>query len=137
MQRLYLNGRYLKLRRDISQTPFVLRDGTVMAESSVESVVATALGKVVSSDSVKFIPAGREDMDVRMLGTGRPFTVEITNPRPLTLTTCAPSSGVPSDLDLNWITGVIWISCSERRRTRLPASSFETGKWPNGTPFSA
>ena len=90
MQRLYLIGRYLKLRRDISQTPFVLRDGTVMAETSVESIVVAALGKIVSSDSVKFIPAGREDMDVRMLGTGRPFTVEITNPYPQTLTTsCA------------------------------------------------
>ena len=60
---------------NISQTPFVLRDGTVMAESSVELVVAAAVGKIVTSDGVEFIPAGRKDMDVRMLGTGRPFTV--------------------------------------------------------------
>jgi tRNA pseudouridine synthase 10 len=30
---------------------------------------------------VKFVTAGREDADVRMLGTGRPFYCELVNPR--------------------------------------------------------
>jgi tRNA pseudouridine synthase 10 len=29
----------------------------------------------------KFISSGREDADVRMLGNGRPFVVEILNPK--------------------------------------------------------
>lgn len=29
----------------------------------------------------KFCSSGREDVDVRMLGDGRPFMFEITNPR--------------------------------------------------------
>ena len=31
----------------------------------------------------KFISAGREDIDVRMLGEGRPFVLELLNPRHL------------------------------------------------------
>lgn len=33
----------------------------------------------------KFIPAGREDANVRMLGTGRPMVVELIDPRILRL----------------------------------------------------
>jgi tRNA pseudouridine synthase 10 len=33
------------------------------------------------ADSCKFVTAGREDIDVRMLGRGRPFILEIFNPR--------------------------------------------------------
>jgi tRNA U54 and U55 pseudouridine synthase Pus10 len=29
------------------------------------------------------VPAGREDFDVRMLGGGRPFTLEFANSRPV------------------------------------------------------
>lgn len=32
-------------------------------------------------DGVKFHSAGREDMDVRMLGQGRPFVLEVINAR--------------------------------------------------------
>lgn len=35
----------------------------------------------------KFVPAGREDANVRMLGTGRPFYCELSNPRHTMLTT--------------------------------------------------
>lgn len=34
----------------------------------------------------KFVPAGREDANVRMLGTGRPFYCELSNPRHTMLT---------------------------------------------------
>lgn len=29
----------------------------------------------------RFASSGREDVDVRMLGTGRPFVIEFVNPR--------------------------------------------------------
>ncbi len=35
----------------------------------------------VSSSQAKFSSSGREDVDVRMLGRGRPFLFEVTNPR--------------------------------------------------------
>ena len=34
----------------------------------------------------KFSSAGREDVDVRMLGTGRPFVIEVLNPRTRSIT---------------------------------------------------
>lgn len=33
------------------------------------------------ADSGNLVPAGREDMDVRMLGTGRPFVMQVFNAR--------------------------------------------------------
>lgn len=51
-----------------------------MAEISVESFIVEKLKTFVSGGSFKFIPAGREDMDVRMLGNGRPFAIEIKQP---------------------------------------------------------
>ena len=92
VSRLYLKGRYLKLRRGISQTPFVLRDGQVMAETSVEAIVVEKLRRFVTGGDIKFIPAGREDLDVRMLGTGRPFVLEIKHPSPPSLTPYPPPS---------------------------------------------
>lgn len=47
------------------------------------------------ADGAKFIPAGREDIDVRMLGTGRPFVLEIHNARAPKPSRCA-SSAYPS-----------------------------------------
>ena len=43
-----------------------------------------ALKAHLRCDSLKFVAAGREDMDVRMLGNGRPFVFECLNAR------CAP-----------------------------------------------
>jgi tRNA pseudouridine synthase 10 len=36
---------------------------------------------VFAADGGSFVPAGREDIDVRMLGTGRPFVYEVHNAR--------------------------------------------------------
>ena len=35
----------------------------------------------IRANEARFSSAGREDVDVRMLGTGRPFIVELVNPR--------------------------------------------------------
>lgn len=37
--------------------------------------------KIPSRAECKFVSAGREDADVRMLGAGRPFYIELINPR--------------------------------------------------------
>jgi len=71
---IYVYGRYRKLIRGIPQTP--LPD----FEDSVASIICRAFSKAFEGKCV-FKGAGREDVDVRMLGNGRPFIVEIKGPK--------------------------------------------------------
>lgn len=52
-----------------------------MAEHSVSDCFADIIRKYHRADDTKFVTAGREDANVRMLGTGRPFYLELINPR--------------------------------------------------------
>jgi len=91
-------GRYVKLKRNVSQSPFII-GGKRLAEHSVEELIAgevlprfKSAGKFVFGDNMrvvsqclcnlaaKFSSSGREDVDVRMLGRGRPFMLEILDP---------------------------------------------------------
>ena len=56
-------------------------DGVRRAESSVEELILGKIRTFFKFDQAKFSSSGREDVDVRMLGKGRPFMFEITNPR--------------------------------------------------------
>ncbi|NJE84667.1 tRNA pseudouridine(54/55) synthase Pus10 [Thermococcus sp. CX2] len=71
---LYVYGRYRKLVRGIPQTP--LPD----FEDSVASLICRPFSKATGGKCV-FKGAGREDVDVRTLGNGRPFILEIKNPK--------------------------------------------------------
>lgn len=82
---LFVAGRYNKYSRTLSQTPWIL-DGVRKAESSVQDLICEHLINVIRYDSVRFSSSGREDVDVRMLGSGRPFLLELVNPKVLTLT---------------------------------------------------
>ncbi|DAZ99332.1 TPA: hypothetical protein N0F65_005183 [Lagenidium giganteum] len=73
---VYVQGRYLKYKRGLSQTPWVL-EGTRMGSSSVEECIGDVALPFFKGRSYKFHTAGREDVDVRMLGNGRPFILEI------------------------------------------------------------
>ncbi|KAJ1951359.1 hypothetical protein FBU59_000208 [Linderina macrospora] len=77
---IYFGGRYLKLERNISQTPFIVENKRV-TELSVAEVIGDPLKALVRSDEYNLVGSGREDADVRMLGDGRPFYVECMNPR--------------------------------------------------------
>ncbi|KAJ1811870.1 hypothetical protein LPJ75_003937 [Coemansia sp. RSA 2598] len=77
---LFIGGRYLKLQRNISQTPFIV-DGKRMTELSVSEVIGEPIKDLVLCDSYNLVGSGREDADVRMLGDGRPFYIECINPR--------------------------------------------------------
>ena len=79
---LFLAGRYNKYSRSLSQTPWVV-DGVKKAETSVEELMYDQLLPMVRPNVVRFASSGREDVDVRMLGSGRPFMLEIINPREL------------------------------------------------------
>ncbi|CAK8569752.1 unnamed protein product [Lathyrus sativus] len=77
---LYFGGRYLKYSRNVSQSCWIIDDER-MGEASVEEIIGGNILQVCQADSFKFHAAGREDIDVRMLGPGRPFLVEVQNAR--------------------------------------------------------
>lgn len=77
---IFLAGRYNKISRELSQTPWVL-DGKRKMENSVQEIMAAVVGPYfrVPENSLIFSSSGREDVDVRCLGEGRPFVLEIPN----------------------------------------------------------
>jgi len=94
----FVYGRYRKLERDIPQTEWPCRecdgsgrqgrepcdhcDGTgYLYDRSVEELIAPLVEDVMDGVDAVFHGAGREDVDARMLGTGRPFVVEVKEPR--------------------------------------------------------
>jgi tRNA pseudouridine synthase 10 len=93
---IYLEGRYRKLDRTLPQTKWPCRScqgrgcdqchgtGKTYAES-VEEIVAAPFLAAAESDGSRFHGMGREDIDARMLGHGRPFVLEILHPRRRTL----------------------------------------------------
>lgn len=76
----FVRGWYNKYSRELPQTEWIV-DGAPKSEASVGGVIGGALQEIFMADSAKFCAAGREDMDVRMLGGGRVFLVELLNPR--------------------------------------------------------
>ncbi|KAL5963021.1 tRNA pseudouridine synthase Pus10 [Taenia solium] len=74
---LIIAGRYAKLSRILPQTPWFV-DGERKLDSSVEELIAapviTAFGP---HTTFTFVSSGREDIDVRCLGLGRPFALEL------------------------------------------------------------
>lgn len=96
---VYLFGRYNKYARDISQSPWTLSDGADVGKpiaadgdgeeevrkgrTSVEEIVGGAVQEVFGARECHLHACGREDIDVRMLGNGRPFVLEVVEPRML------------------------------------------------------
>lgn len=77
---IFVAGRYRKFSRELCQSPWILQGKRVMEECVSELIieqVANFFG--VPDDSVIFSSSGREDVDVRCLGIGRPFALEIPN----------------------------------------------------------
>jgi tRNA pseudouridine synthase 10 len=89
---LHIAGRYKKLERGISQSRWLCRNchgkgckkcnwtGKMYAES-VEEFVATPTLELTKGETAILHGAGREDVDARMLGSGRPFVIEVKAPR--------------------------------------------------------
>ncbi|XP_048858321.1 putative tRNA pseudouridine synthase Pus10 isoform X2 [Brienomyrus brachyistius] len=76
---VFVAGRYNKFSRTLPQTPWVI-DGERRMESSVEELITTPLLASFQAEGFNFSSSGREDVDVRTLGNGRPFAVELLNP---------------------------------------------------------
>ena len=68
-------GRYRKLQRGLPQTEWDTYD------ESVEELVAPPFLSALRGTEAVFHGAGREDVDALMLGSGRPFVLEVKKPR--------------------------------------------------------
>lgn len=95
--KVFVEGRYRKLSRDLPQTVFFCpeckghprrrRKCTYcegfgkLTRDSIQELVAWVLGKACQTRKNKFHGSGREDIDVRMLGRGRPFVIELIGPK--------------------------------------------------------
>jgi len=88
---LYVAGRYRKLVRGIPQSKWLCSDcrgkgcekcnwtGKMYPES-VEEIIGKPFLDATGGVKASFHASGREDIDARMLGKGRPFVMEITQP---------------------------------------------------------
>lgn len=76
---IYVAGRYLKLERHISNSPWIIK-GKRLTEHSMEELIGKKIDAFFKTRNHKFSSAGREDADVLMLGDGRPFYFELISP---------------------------------------------------------
>jgi len=80
---LFIAGRYLKLGRRISQIKWLIWNGMkyrLKYDLSIEECLQE-IAEVFKAEKAVLHAAGREDVDVRMLGYGRPMIVELRKPR--------------------------------------------------------
>lgn len=110
IQPLYIYGRYRKLQRGFPQTRWPCRvcggkgcercgNTGRMYKESVDELIRGPIVEAADAEDTVFHGAGREDIDARMLGSGRPFVVEVVRPR-------------RRDLDLNALRDEINRRCS-------------------------
>ena len=78
---VFVGGNYCKFSRQVSQSPWNAAHGSV--GDSVQTLILHELGPLFKADEAKFVGSGREDLDVRMLGEGRPFFIEFINSKTL------------------------------------------------------
>jgi len=89
---IHISGRYRKLVRGIPQSRWLCRScrgkgcqkcnwtGKMYPES-VEEIVGNPTLEMTQGENIAFHGAGREDIDARMLGLGRPFVIEVKKPQ--------------------------------------------------------
>ena len=88
----YIYGRYRKLERGIPQTRWPCRackgrgcekcnDTGLQYESSVQDLIGNPILDVLKAEEHSFHGMGREDIDVRCMGRGRPFVIELKEPK--------------------------------------------------------
>ncbi len=89
---VFIEGRYCKFVRDIPQSHWPCKDcdgkGCALCNftgkkypTSVAELILDPIIPLFEAEDGKFHGAGREDIDARMLGEGRPFVMEIIRPK--------------------------------------------------------
>jgi tRNA pseudouridine synthase 10 len=95
--KVFVEGRYNKLSRDLPQTVFFCPECKghprrrkdcarcegfgKLTRDSVQELIGWVMGAAFKTRKNKFHGAGREDVNVRMLGLGRPFVIEMVAPK--------------------------------------------------------
>lgn len=90
-QSIYVKGRYLKFLRGLPQTKYYCfkckgkgcnycKHKGLLAEESIEELIAKYAIPFFSAEKMFFHGSGREDINVLMLGNGRPFIIELIMP---------------------------------------------------------
>jgi len=93
---VFVYGKYCKYSRSIAQTEYFCnkcgghgcwycKDTGHFSEESVEQLIGKYFKKHFLAKDIILHGAGREDMDVLMLGTGRPFIMQIISPEKRTI----------------------------------------------------
>ncbi|MCU0850865.1 MAG: tRNA pseudouridine(54/55) synthase Pus10 [Candidatus Thermoplasmatota archaeon] len=93
---LFIYGRYKKYQRGIPQTkwPCQICQGKgckrcnytgKLYETTVEELIAKKALEMTQGTDESFHGSGREDIDARMLGSGRPFILEVKSPKKRTI----------------------------------------------------
>lgn len=88
---MFIHGRYEKLKRGIPQSRWICKrcggkgcskcqNKGKMYETSVEEEIGSPLMQALEGTNYKIHGKGREDVDVRCIGRGRPFIIEISEP---------------------------------------------------------
>lgn len=105
---LYVRGRYVKLDRTLPQTRWPCRacrgrgcdrcgrTGKMYA-TSVEELIAAPLLAAAGAAGSRFHGMGREDIDARMLGSGRPFVLEAVAPHQRSVDLAAVEAALERD----------------------------------------
>lgn len=110
----FFSGRYIKKSRTMPQSKWLCRKCSGrgckecgftgrMYPTSVEERIAAPLIKWCEGSGSKLHALGREDIDVRMLGTGRPFVIEILSPKRRTIDLVEASREISSPGDVEAI----------------------------------
>jgi len=82
----FYSFRYMKSSRKISNTPLSreFKDRTQVI-GNIQDLVGNHLNQQINAEFFKMQSAGREDIDVKMLGDGRPAVIQFVRPKVLTL----------------------------------------------------
>lgn len=80
-QPVFICGRYRKLVRGLPQNPWPYTDERIKYSTSIEELIARPAVELFEAYDAKFHAGGREDIDVRTLGKGRPFVLELRRPK--------------------------------------------------------
>ena len=89
---IHIGGRYRKLVRDIPQSRWFCKNcrgkGCKQCNwtgrkypDSIEEIIGNPAVNMAQGKEFSFHGAGREDVDARMLGSGRPFVIEVKKPK--------------------------------------------------------
>lgn len=78
---VYVFCRYKKNSRELPQSPWSIKAGTNPFKTSIAEIIIPFFREAFFGEEALFHAAGREDFNVRMLGNGRPFVMEVLNPK--------------------------------------------------------